>query len=143
MNLSNISGHYVYRSLHNKASIEDEIKFGEGLMTIIQKETGNFTGDFDMGGDYIMKLEGTMNKDGTNIAFKMTGKGVENTPTEGWIYDYQGIVTPNWPNGINQLTTITGSVIRTVDHGNAKAGYTATFYMVMRDKHTDRKKDAQ
>lgn len=86
-----------------------------------------------MGGGYVMKLEGQLSEEGNNITFRMTGKGVTNTPTDGWIYDYQGIVTPNWTNGINQLTTVTGSVIRTVDHGNAKAGYTATFYMVNRD----------
>jgi len=64
---------------------------------------------------------------------KMTSKGIPETATEGWIYDYEGYVTPKWTNGMNQLQTSTGSVIRTVDYGTAKAGLTATFYLVKKD----------
>ncbi len=49
------------------------------------------------------------------------------------LLDNRGVYAPSWKNAVNQLLTITGSVIRTVDHGTAKAGYTATFYMVLRD----------
>jgi len=63
----------------------------------------------------------------------MTSKGIPETATEGWIYDYEGYVTPKWTNGMNQLQTSTGSVIRTVDYGTAKAGLTATFYLVKKD----------
>ena len=136
MSLPNISGNYVYRSLVNSTFIGEDflkLRFGEGLMTITQQDGGKFTGDFDMGSGYLMKLAGVITEAGDIFLLRMTGNGVIGTPTEGWIYDYQGTINPSWPNGINQLSTITGSVIRTVDHGNAKAGYTATFYMVYRD----------
>jgi hypothetical protein len=60
----------------------------------------------------------------------MTGYGVPGTATDKWIYDYFGMIDPVWPNAVAQIPTITGSVIRTVDHGSSKAGATATFYMV-------------
>lgn len=136
MSLPNISGHFVYRSLHNNTFIGEDflkLKFGEGLMTINQEPSGNFAGDFDMGGDYKMSLEGIISSVGNKTHFRMTGKGIPNTATEGWVYAYDGFLVSEWPNGINQLQTIIGSVIRTIEHGTAKAGYTATFYMVNRD----------
>ncbi len=136
MTLPNIGGHFVYRSLQNNTFIGEDflkLKFGEGLMTIIQESFGNFSGDFDMGDGYKMSLEGIISESGNAFRFRMTAKGISSTPTDGWIYDYDGYVTAKWINGISQLQTITGSVIRTVDHGTAKAGHTATFYMVNRD----------
>ena len=51
---------------------------------------------------------------------------------EEWVYDYLGYLVPDWPDGVGQVATITGSIIRTVPHssGQAPAGYTATFYAV-------------
>lgn len=136
MNLPNMSGHFVYRSLHNNPSVGENflhLKFGEGVMTIQQAASGNLTGIFEMSEAYQMTLEGVIASTGDAFHVKMTGKGIPNTATAGWIYDYEGYVTPKWANGINQLTTITGSVIRTVDHDGAKAGVTATFYLVKSD----------
>lgn len=136
MELPNVNGHFVYRSLVNNISVSEDfskLRFGAGLMTLVQNKQGHITGDFDMGGGFVMKLEGSIEGDEKGFVLKLTGKGVVNTPTAGWIYDYWGFISPKWPNGKNQLQTITGSVIRTVDHGTAKAGSTATFYMVRRD----------
>ncbi len=135
--MQNISGHFVYRSLLNNTSIDEDfskLKLGAGLMTFVQNEQGYITGDFDMGGGYVMKLEGSVYADGKEFILRLTANGITNTPTSGWIYDYIGSITPKWPKGINQLQTITGTVIRTVDHGTAKAGLTASFYMVKKDK---------
>ncbi len=136
MSLPNINGNFVYRSLQNNTLIGEsflKLKFGEGSMTIKQQESGRITGEFVMSDDFRMSLEGVISSIGDTFRLRMTGKGIPKTATAGWIYDYDGFVTPKWTNGINQLQTIIGSVIRTVDHGNAKAGQTATFYMVKRD----------
>ena len=58
------------------------------------------------------------------------GEGVPGSPTAGWIYDYYGNLAHEWENGIDQRTVLVGSVIRAVAHGNAKAGYVGTFFMV-------------
>ena len=136
MAVPSINGQFVYRSLVNNTSVGDDfskLRFGAGIMTLVQNKEGHVTGDFDMGGGYVMKLDGSIEGDKNGFVLKMTGKGVANTPTAGWIYDYCGFISPNWSKGIHQLQTITGSVIRTVDHGTAKAGVTATFYMVKKD----------
>ena len=51
---------------------------------------------------------------------------------EEWVYDYLGYLVPAWSDGVNQVETIVGSVIRTVPHsgGQAPAGFTATFFAV-------------
>jgi hypothetical protein len=136
MKIPNISGHFVYRSLLNNPVVGDDfskLRFGEGLMTLVQTKEGHITGDFVIGGSLQMKLDGSITGDEKGLVLRMTAKGTANTPTAGWIYDYLGYINPIWQMGINQLQTITGSVIRTVDHGNAKAGVTATFYMVRKD----------
>ncbi len=134
--LPSLTGTYAYRSLLNSTFIGEDflkLKFGEGLITLTQDTTGHLTGSLDMGGGYVLTLEGSLYADGSNFIFRMTGYGVAGSPTAGWIYDYQGVLTPMWPNGVNQLITITGSVIRTVEHGpTSPAGVTCTFYMVSR-----------
>jgi len=44
---------------------------------------------------------------------------------------WQHMIDPIWPIAVAQIPTIKGSVIRTADHGSAKAGVTATFFMVL------------
>lgn len=59
-------------------------------------------------------------------------QGVGMVGGEQWIYDYEGYLIPDWPNGIGQVPAIVGSVIRTIPHsgGTAKAGVVASFYAV-------------
>lgn len=133
MDKINISGIYIYRSLRNDQSIAtnfDELEFGRGTMDLIDKD-GVVKGIFDMGGDYQMTLEGTVESDDTHSYLRMTAYGIPGTVTDKWIYDYYGMIVPVWPEAVKQVPAITGSVIRTVDHGTAKAGVTATFYMVL------------
>lgn len=56
--------------------------------------------------------------------------GVPGTAFDGWIYDYDGYISPVWLNGIEQVPTITGTVIRTAPHGTAPAGEVFSFYAV-------------
>lgn len=133
---TNIAGNFIYRSLLNDPVWGEDfykLKFGEGLMVIRQHESGEITGVFDMGDNYKMTLQAKLSEENGRAYLRMTAFGITDTPTAGWIYDYAGEVTPIWPKAVGQLQTITGSVIRTVDHGTAKAGVTATFYMVKRD----------
>ena len=136
MELPNVNGQFIYRSLVNNTAVDEDfskLRFGAGLMTLVQNKQGHITGDFVMGGSLGMKLDGSVYGVESGFVLRMTAHGIANTPTAGWIYDYLGYITPNWSKGIKQLQTITGSVIRTVDHGASKAGATATFYMVRKD----------
>lgn len=129
----NISGSYIYRSLLNDKNIQTEfgdLEFGRGVMELSQVD-GNVKGTFSMGPGFQMRMEGTVYTSDKNSYLRMTGYGEPGTATENWVYDYFGLILPVWPNAVKQVPTITGSVIRTVDHGSAKAGATSTFYMVL------------
>lgn len=128
----NISGSYCYRSLLNDKNIETEfndLEFSRGIMSVTQ-ENGAVTETFDMGPEYQMSLEGTVQTMDQKVYLKMKEYGIPGTATDKWVYDYLGLIVPIWPNAISQVPTITGTVIRSVAHGSAPAGFTATFYMV-------------
>lgn len=132
MNKINISGIYIYRSLRNDQNVNtnfDDLEFGRGTMDLTQQDD-SVRGVFDMGGGYKMTMEGTVESDNIHAYLRMTAYGLPGTVTDKWIYDYYGMIVPSWPNAVKQIPTITGSVIRTVDHGSSKAGVTTTFYMV-------------
>lgn len=129
----NIGGTYVYRSLINNKSVQsdfNDLEFGRGMMHLVQTDS-SITGTFMMGPGYEMTMEGTVSSVNNHSFLRMTGYGIPDTATDKWIYDYFGMIDPVWPDAVAQIPTITGTVIRTVDHGGAKAGVTATFYMVL------------
>lgn len=128
-----LDGKWTYRSFHNNPKIDEPIEdllFGKGELKIKNTSLLDFTGEFDFGSNYILNVTGIV-KFGYNINLKFRGIGIENSPTAGWIYDYEAIMAPTWLNGINQTKSVVGSVIRVTPHsnGNAKAGYVASFIM--------------
>jgi hypothetical protein len=58
------------------------------------------------------------------------GKGRPGTSTEHLFYDYDGSLTEPWPDGVNQVPAITGSVIRVKPHDGKPAGLVASFIAV-------------
>ena len=89
-----------------------------------------FFGILDMGPGYALNLRGKLTACNGSTTFYIEGHGVPNSNTANWEYDYQGYIVPKWKNGIQQADACAGSVIRSKPHGNAKAGQTATFYLV-------------
>lgn len=139
-------GKWTYRSFRsNYEPVGDDpdkllaLLFGEGELVIEKVDKELLTGSLSFGSDYLMKLDGTLSAGGSDIdpSFTcwITGKGVNGTLAEGWIYDYIGYLIPSWSNGVNQRPAIVGSVIRTVAHsgGAAQAGYVACFIAVKHD----------
>jgi hypothetical protein len=53
---------------------------------------------------------------------------------EKWVHDYLGYLVPDWPDGVNQVVAIVGSVIRRIAHsgGEAAAGVVCSVYAVER-----------
>lgn len=129
-----LKGTWMYRSFHNNPSPvadPDKLLFGKGKMVFENKEVkhGEVNGYFDFGNDYRLNFKGWVT-DGNPAAIRFKGVGIPDTATEGWIYDYMAYISNPWPNGIDQRSAMTGSVIRTASHsnGNSPAGYTASFY---------------
>jgi hypothetical protein len=105
--------------------------FGEGLMTFGQPSANNIAGTADFGGGFVLDLKGTIQTTAAgDIAVDLVGTGRPGTPTDNWEYDYKATTTPKWPNGIGQIPTLVGTVIRAKPHGTAKAGVVASFIAI-------------
>lgn len=102
--------------------------FGEGVFDLrLDGET--VTGTLDMGGGYVLDLTGSAAEAG----IALVGLGRDGTPTAGWQYDYRGGLAHHWPNGVNQVPALVGTVIRAKPHGSAPAGTVASFIAVKQD----------
>jgi len=131
------AGQWTYRSfLNNPAEVNGDpakalaLIFGEGIFTLAQNGHA-ITGKLDMGSGYALDLKGTVTGSVAGATFAIAGLGIAGTPTEGWEYDYHGGMAWPWPNGINQVPALVGSVIRAKPHGaGAPAGVTASFIAV-------------
>lgn len=68
------------------------------------------------------------------VHFTLTGRGQRDTPISDFHYEYDGIILPRRPTGVNQRQTLAGTVLRAADHGSgpdvAPAGLTAGFLAV-------------
>lgn len=105
--------------------------FGEGVMTFDPPQGNSITGNFDMGGGYVLDLKGTMQTSPAgDISVELFGTGRAGTKTENWEYDYRASTTAKWPNGVNQIPTLVGTVIRAKPHDGGAAGVVASFIAI-------------
>jgi hypothetical protein len=105
--------------------------FGEGVMTFDPPTGYAVTGNFDMGGGYVLDLKGTMQASASgDITVELFGTGRPGTKTDNWEYDYRASTTPKWPNGVNQIPTLAGTVIRAKPHDGGAAGVVASFIAI-------------
>jgi hypothetical protein len=137
-NAKELVGSWVYRSLRNSKTLStpfNDLRFGGGIIEfneIAADRISNST--LDMGGNYVLELQGeVIRKDEMIYSLAWTGKGISNTSTEGWIYDYKAFIAPTWEEAIDKTIILVGTVMRTVPHDGAPAGVTGTFYMVKSD----------
>lgn len=105
--------------------------FGEGIITFDSPAGNALTGNLDMGGGLVLDLKGTMQTTPSgDIGIVVIGTGRSGTKTDGWEYDYQATTTPKWPNGVDQVPTLVGTVIRAKPHNGAPAGVVASFIAI-------------
>jgi hypothetical protein len=123
-----LAGRWSYRSYLNTA---DHPVFGAGIFTFETATDTTLRGTLDMGGGLVLDLEGTVQADPKGApSFAIIGTGRPNTPTDGWEYDYNGNLAYQWPNGVDQVPALVGSVIRAKPHNGAPAGVVASFIAV-------------
>lgn len=135
-----LAGPWTYRSFYNEPtpvgndqSAALKLIFGEGHLELRVDTSQKVTGTLDLEGGYVLDISGSElpGSGSSPTTLNMRGTGRKGTSTEGWIYDYQGFLTPRWPNGIAQRDAIVGTVIRVVAHGpKSPAGATASFIAV-------------
>jgi hypothetical protein len=129
----NIAAMFGQGSTANNAAKALSLIFGEGVVTFDPPSGNTVTGTFDMGGGYVLDLKGTMQTSSSgDISVELFGVGRTGTPTANWEYDYRANMTPKWPNGVNQIPTLVGTVIRAKPHDGGAAGVVASFIAIKR-----------
>jgi len=124
-------GTWTYRSLINNPDLGvsfDDLRFGMGTLVLTEPSLGKVAGSIG-GPGWSLALSGeVIPGEPTQVLFTGTGE----IGGETWVYSYRGYVVPSWPNGVDQIDALVGSIIRDVPHsgGQAKAGYVASFYAV-------------
>jgi hypothetical protein len=127
----NLAAIFGQGSTANNAAKALSLIFGEGIMTFDPPSGNTISGNFDMGGGYVLDLKGTMQTLGSgNITLEVFGTGRPQTPTANWEYDYRAFMTAKWPNGVNQIPALVGTVIRAKPHDGAPAGVVASFIAI-------------
>ena len=118
-------------STANNAAKALSLVFGEASMTFDKPSGNNVTGVFDMGNGYVLDLKGTVQTSSAgDISVELYGTGRAGTSTANWEYDYKASTTPKWPNGVNQIPTLVGTVIRAKPHDGGPAGVVASFISI-------------
>jgi hypothetical protein len=118
-------------STANNAAKALSLIFGEGVMTFDAPSSNTISGNFDMGGGYVLDLKGTIQTlSSGDMALEIFGTGRPGTPTANWEYDYRAFMTPKWPNGVNQIVALVGTVIRAKPHDGGPAGVVASFIAI-------------
>lgn len=133
-----LDGQWTYRSYHNQTALIGSdaaaalaLIFGEGVFAFTPQANHHFSGTLDMGAGYVLNLSGRCEPAHGPHAVAITGLGVAGTPTAGWQYDYRCQVAYAWPNAIDQIECLVGTVLRVVAHGpTSPAGVTASFIAV-------------
>jgi hypothetical protein len=115
--VQNLAAIFGQRSTANNAAKALGLVFGEGIMAFDAPSGNGITGNLDMGGGYVLDLKGTMQTSPSgDISVELIGTGRTGTPTANWEYDYKASTTPKWPNGVGQVPTLVGTVIRAKPH---------------------------
>ncbi len=139
MNDNPFVGKWSYRSFlndPNPSTKPDALLFGDGTLTITEAPMQIVKGTIGTPGSWMLTLEGSRQY-GTPFRARFQGTGV--VGGEKWVYDYECYLVPHWPNGVNQVPALVGSVVRTIPHSGSEpgtvspAGVVASFYAVKAD----------
>ena len=129
-------GKWSYRSFLPIAELEtdfNDLEFGRATITIVEAPFGVLAGT--IGGEgWQLDLSGSINY-GDPFSVRFQGRGT--LGGDEWIYDYQGYVIKSWPNGVDQVPAIVGSIVRTIPHpdgggGTSPAGVVCNWIAVWR-----------
>jgi len=135
---SDLAGSWTYRSFLNDPTPTGgdpdklaALLFAEAEFRFEAVSETEFKGVIDWGSGGL-DLSGTIQPGSaaTPVAFAIVGLGRPGSQTDGWEYDYNGCLAYKWPNGVNQVPALIGSLIRAKPHNGAPAGVTASFIAV-------------
>lgn len=135
-----LTGVWTYRSFLSNPDVNadfDTLEFGRGNIRIDPGSLQTFSG-LIYGPGWELKLKGSI---AYGNPFNVRFQGVGIVGGAQWIYDYQGYLIPDWPNGIDQRPALVGSIVRTIPHptgpngkSTAPAGVVAQWIAVKQDE---------
>lgn len=135
-----LTGIWTYRSFLSNPDVNanfDTLEFGRGNIRIDPGSLQTFSG-LIYGPGWELKLKGSI---AYGNPFNVRFQGVGIVGGAQWIYDYQGYLIPDWPNGIDQRPALVGSIVRTIPHptgpngkSTAPAGVVAQWIAVKQDE---------
>ena len=114
-------GTWTYRSFLSNPDMNtdfDSLEFGRGNIRIDPSPLNVFSGVI-YGDGWSLTLQGSSNF-GNPVTLRFQGRGL--VGGEEWIYDYEGYVINPWPNGIDQVPAIVGTIVRTIPHSSGSGG---------------------
>jgi FtsP/CotA-like multicopper oxidase with cupredoxin domain/peroxiredoxin len=129
-------GKWTYRSFRNTATPNipfNDLKFGEGELSIDSLSNGVMNGSLDFGPDAKVALTGSISY-GNPPTLQFQGKGTSSQNAD-WLYDYTGYLAYHWPQGKDQRAAIVGTIVRSLPHsgGAAPAGVVSSWIAVRQD----------
>jgi len=140
MNIDEVFGYYTYRSFLNRpVGSPNDILFGEGELFLLISDEGTVSGTLAFpaaaGAERkdFMDLSGTVTAWDTR-ALHFIGIGRAGSAIAEFEYEYDCRVAHDWDTATPpQRRSLVGTVRRNKDHGQAKAGATASFIAVQRE----------
>jgi hypothetical protein len=140
MSIDEAIGYYTYRSFLNRAVGDpNDILWGEGELFLLISDEGIVTGTLAFPTEAGAQQKDFMDLSGTvtawdNLSLRFVGKGREGSAIFDYEYEYDCRVAHEWDSASPpQQLSLIGTVRRNKDHGQAKAGATASFIAVKRD----------
>jgi hypothetical protein len=128
-------GNWTYRSFVDDPDVNkafNDLEFGRGTILIEEAPMPTLKGTIG-GPGWSLALKGARAY-GNPMYVRFQGVGI--VSGEKWIYDYEGYLVPDWPNGVDQVQAVVGSVIRTIPHSGSQpntvhpAGVVGSFHAV-------------
>ena len=138
-----LAGKWTYRSFRNDtdlvggdASATLALISAEGVLDFEADGRNHFRGALGMASGHALTLEATTEAGATDDrpAFTIVGEGIDGTSTAGWRCAYRGNLGYLWPDAVDQVPCLVGTMIQAGAHGRDAAGSTAAFIAV---KHLD------
>ncbi len=126
-------GTWTYRSFKDiPEPVEDfdEIRLWQAQLILIEDGPGLVKGSI-ASGDYELQIRGAVWMEESDKNVRLRAEGLKGTNTDGWVYDYVGVLAEKWPDGDAQRPAIVGTVMRTMPHPpDRQANQTYSFVAV-------------
>jgi hypothetical protein len=135
-----LSGKWTFRSFRNTADLVADdtaaalaLIVDEGVFDFEHGDDESFRGALGMANGHAFRLTATVTPGAGEAPalISIRAEGIDGTPTAGWRYDYRAVAGFHWPNGVGQVPSLVGTVVRAASpNADAPAGETASFIAV-------------